>query len=484
LPAVKRILNFIDGQSRPACSGRFLPDVDPATGQVIAEIAESGPEDVDAAVAAASRAFESWRRTPAEERSRLLIRVAELIEENFDELARLESEDSGKPIGLARRMDIPRAILNFRFFATAILHAETRAHVTDDRALNYTLRQPLGVAGLISPWNLPLYLLSWKIAPAIAAGNCCVAKPSELTPLTADRLAALIAEAGIPPGVVNIVHGTGPSAGRALTSHPKVPLISFTGGTKTGADVMAQAGPLFKKVSLELGGKNPNIVFADADLEQAVATSITSSFSNQGEICLCGSRLFVDKTIYGEFLDRFVEGTKKLRIGDPQEPSTDVGALVSEAHLRKVEGYVALAREEGGTVVVGGKRPANLPERVQGGYFLEPTVITGLDCGRRVMQEEIFGPVVTVTPFESPEEAIALANGTRYGLSASVWTRDLQKAHRVAAALDSGTVWVNTWLLRDLRVPFGGMKESGLGREGGFASLDFFTEAKNVCVKL
>jgi aminomuconate-semialdehyde/2-hydroxymuconate-6-semialdehyde dehydrogenase len=481
---VKRVLNFIDGQFRPPCSGRYLPDVEPATGQVIAEIAESGPEDVDAAVAAASRAFESWRRMPAEERSRLLLLVAELIEDNFDELARLESEDSGKPIALARRVDIPRAVLNFRFFATAILHTESSAHVTDDRALNYTLRQPLGVAGLISPWNLPLYLLTWKIAPAIASGNCCVAKPSELTPLTANSLAELTREAGIPPGVVNVVHGLGASAGRALTAHPNVPLISFTGGTKTGADVMAHAGPLFKKVSLELGGKNPNIVFADADLEQAVATSIQSSFANQGEICLCGSRLFVEKAIYGEFLDRFVDCTKKLRIGDPQDASTDVGALVSEPHLRKVEGYVDLAKEEGGDVLTGGKRPAILPERVRGGYFLEPTIITGLDCQRRVMQEEIFGPVVTVTPFESAEEAIAYANSTRYGLSASVWTRDLQKAHRVAAALESGTVWVNTWLLRDLRVPFGGMKESGVGREGGFESLAFFTEAKNVCVKL
>jgi len=481
---VKRVLNFIGGEFRPPCSGRYLPDLEPATGKAIAEIADSGPEDVDAAVGAASRAFESWRRTPAEERSRLLLRVADLIEENFDELARLESQDNGKPVALARRMDVPRAISNFRFFATAILHAETSAHMTDDRALNYTLRQPLGVAGLISPWNLPLYLLTWKIAPAIAAGNCCVAKPSELTPLTADRLAALVAEAGIPPGVVNIVHGTGASAGRALTSHPKVPLISFTGGTKTGADVMAHAGPLFKKVSLELGGKNPNVVFADADLEQAVATSIQSSFANQGEICLCGSRLFVERTIHDEFLDRFLAGTRKLRIGDPEDASTDVGALVSEAHRSKVEGYVALAKEEGGEVLVGGGRPAELPERVRDGYFLEPAVVTGLDCGKRCMQEEIFGPVVTVTPFDTPEEAVALANSTRYGLSASVWTRDLQKAHRVAAALDSGTVWVNTWLLRDLRVPFGGMKESGVGREGGFDSLAFFTEAKNVCVKL
>jgi aminomuconate-semialdehyde/2-hydroxymuconate-6-semialdehyde dehydrogenase len=481
---VKRVLNFIGGEFRPPCSGRYLPDLEPATGKAIAEIADSGPEDVDAAVAAASRAFEPWRRTPAEERSRLLLRVADLIEENFDELARLESQDNGKPVALARRMDVPRAISNFRFFATAILHAETSAHMTDDRALNYTLRQPLGVAGLISPWNLPLYLLTWKIAPAIAAGNSCVAKPSELTPLTADRLAALVAEAGVPPGVVNIVHGTGASAGRALTSHPKVPLISFTGGTKTGADVMAHAGPLFKKVSLELGGKNPNVVFADADLEQAVATSIQSSFANQGEICLCGSRLFVERPIYDEFLDRFLAETKKLRIGDPEDASTDVGALVSEAHRSKVEGYVALAREEGGEVLVGGRRPSGLPERVRDGYFLEPAVITGLDCGRRCMQEEIFGPVVTVTPFDTPEEAVAFANSTRYGLSASVWTRDLQKAHRVAAALDSGTVWVNTWLLRDLRVPFGGMKESGVGREGGFDSLAFFTEAKNVCVKL
>ena len=481
---MKRVLNFIGGEFRPPCSGRYLPDVNPATGQVFAEIPDSGPEDVDAGVTAASRAFETWCRTPAEERSRLLIRVADLIEENFDELATLESEDNGKPISLARRMDVPRAILNFRFFATAILHAETAAHVTDDRALNYTLRHPLGVAGLISPWNLPLYLLTWKIAPAIAAGNCCVAKPSELTPLTADRLAALIHEAGIPPGVVNIVHGSGPGAGRALTSHPNVPLISFTGGTKTGADVMTHAGPLFKKVSLELGGKNPNIVFADADLEQAVPTSIQSSFSNQGEICLCGSRLFVEKSIYDEFLERFLESTKSLRIGDPQDPSTDVGALVSEAHRRKVEGYVALAKEEGGQVLTGGRRPGALPERVRDGYFLEPTVIAGLDCRKRVMQEEIFGPVVTVTPFDSPEEAIAYANGTRYGLSASVWTRDLQKAHRVAAAIQSGTVWVNTWLLRDLRVPFGGMKESGVGREGGFESLHFFTEAKNVCIKL
>ena len=465
-------------------SGQYLEDVDPATGEVIAEVADSDPADVDAAVAAASRAFPSWRKTPAEQRSKLLMRLADLIEENFDELASLESEDNGKPVSLARRLDVPRAIKNFRFFATAILHAETKFHPMDDGALNYTLRQPVGVAGLISPWNLPLYLLTWKIAPAVAAGNCCVAKPSELTPLTADRLGGLVREADIPPGVINIVHGRGAGAGRALTSHPNVPLISFTGGTQTGADVMALAGPLFKKVSLELGGKNPNIVFADADLEEAVATSISSSFANQGEICLCGSRIFVERKIHDEFLRRFLDRTEKLKVGDPQDTATEVGALISQTHLNKVSGYVDLAREEGGDVLCGGKRPANLPERLRGGYFLEPTVVTGLDCSRRVMQEEIFGPVVTVTPFDSADEAVAFANGSRYGLSASVWTRDLGKAHRVAAAIDCGTVWVNTWLLRDLRVPFGGMKDSGVGREGGFESLDFFTEAKNVCVKL
>jgi aminomuconate-semialdehyde/2-hydroxymuconate-6-semialdehyde dehydrogenase len=481
---VQRIVNFIGGELRVPVSGSYLEDVNPATGEVIAEIADSDKADVDAAVAAASRAFPSWRKTPAEQRSKLLMRLADLVEENFDELASLESKDNGKPISLARRLDVPRAVKNFRFFATAILHAETKCHPMDDGALNYTLRQPLGVAGLISPWNLPLYLLTWKIAPAVAAGNCCVAKPSELTPLTANRLAALAREADIPPGVINIVHGRGVGAGRALTSHPDVPLISFTGGTQTGADVMATAGPLFKKVSLELGGKNPNIVFADADLEEAVATSISSSFANQGEICLCGSRIFVERPIYDEFLERFLERTKKLKVGDPQDPATEVGALISEAHLRKVSGYLELAKQEGGEVLCGGRSPTDLPERLRGGYYLEPAVVVGLDCSRRVMQEEIFGPVVTVSPFDSPEEAVAYANGSRYGLSASVWTRDLGRAHRVAAAIECGTVWVNTWLLRDLRVPFGGMKDSGVGREGGFESLDFFTEAKNICIKL
>ena len=475
---MRRLANFIDNEFVPAASGASFDDLDPATEEVLAAVPDSDAKDIDRAVAAAKRAFPGWSRTPAADRSKLLLKIAGLIERDLDDLAKLESRDSGKPIALARRLDIPRAMANFRFFATAILHQTSEAHATDTTALNYTLRQPLGVAGLISPWNLPLYLLSWKIAPAIAAGNTCVAKPSEMTPLTANRLAELALEAGIPPGVINIVHGRGPKAGAALAAHPDVPLISFTGGTATGAKIASAAAPLFKKLSLELGGKNPNLIFADADLDQAVPTSIQSGFANQGEICLCGSRIFVERKIHDEFLDRFVAEAKRLRAGDPLDPATEVGALISDAHLQKVTGYIDLAKREGGAILTGGRR-MDRP-----GYFVEPTVISGLGYDCRVLQEEIFGPVVTVTPFDDEGEAIAFANSTRYGLSASVWTRDLQRAHRVAAAIECGTVWINCWLLRDLRVPFGGMKESGVGREGGFESLNFFTEPKNICVKL
>ncbi len=473
-----RLANFIGGAFRAPVSGNYFDDVNPATTEVIAEVPDSDERDIDDAVRAAKAASPAWSRTPAAARSRLLLKLADLVEQNLDDLARMESIDNGKTLSLAKKLDIPRAVLNFRFFATAILHQASEAHVTDSTALNYTLRQPLGVVGLISPWNLPLYLLSWKIAPAIASGNTCVAKPSELTPLTANRLAELSIEAGIPPGVINIVHGYGAKAGRALTCHEDVAAISFTGGTLTGAAVAANAAPRFKKISLELGGKNPNLIFADADLDDAIATSIRSSFWNQGEICLCGSRIFVERSIHDAFVERFVAATNKLRIGDPLDDATDIGALISEAHLRKVMGYIDLAKQEGGTIVAGGNR-VDRP-----GYFVEPTIVTGLGCDCRVLQEEIFGPVVTITPFDDEEEAIRFANSTRYGLSATVWTRDLSRAHRVAAALDAGTIWINCWLLRDLRVPFGGMKESGVGREGGFDSLTFFTEAKNVCVKV
>ena len=473
-----RLRNFIGGAFAPPRNGAYFDDIEPATGEILAEIPDSDAPDVDDAVRAAMDAFPGWSATPAEQRSRVLLKLADLIEQNLEELARAESRDNGKPLSLARRLDIPRAVANFRFFGTAILHQSTEAHATDGNALNYTLRQPVGVAGLISPWNLPLYLLSWKIAPALASGNTCVAKPSELTPLTANRLAELSLEAGVPAGVMNIVHGTGPKAGAAICAHPDVPLISFTGGTVTGAKVAAAAAPMFKKLSLELGGKNPNVIFADADLDDAIATSIRSSFWNQGEICLCGSRIFVERRIHDEFVTRFAEATRRLRIGDPLEADTDVGALISAAHLQKVTGYIELAKQEGGTIVAGGNRVD------RAGFYVEPTVITGLGIDCRVLQEEIFGPVVTITPFDTDGEAVAFANSTRYGLSATVWTRDLQRAHRVAAQLQAGTVWINCWLLRDLRVPFGGMKESGVGREGGFESLQFFTEAKNVCVKL
>jgi aminomuconate-semialdehyde/2-hydroxymuconate-6-semialdehyde dehydrogenase len=466
------LANFVSGKFLPPRSGSYLDDINPSTEEVIAAIPDSDERDIDDAVQAAKAAFPSWSRTTAAERSKLLLKLADLIEQNLEELAQTEATDSGKPLSLARILDIPRAVANFRFFATAILHTSSDAHFTDSTAINYTLRQPLGVVGLISPWNLPLYLLSWKIAPAIAVGNTCVAKPSEMTPLTANRLAELSIAAGVPPGVINVVHGLGGKAGRALTTHDDVAAISFTGGTVTGAAVAANAAPRFKKLSLELGGKNPTIVFADADLNEAFKTTTRAAFWNQGEICLCGSRVFVEESIYDKFVEGFVRLAKDLRIGD------DIGALISAAHLQKVLGYIDLAKQEGGTIAAGGRRVDRK------GYFVEPTVITGLGTNCRVLQEEIFGPVVTITPFRDEAEAVRFANSTRYGLSSSVWTRDLSRAHRVAAAIESGTVWINCWLLRDLRVPFGGMKESGVGREGGTDSLEFFTEAKNVCIKL
>ena len=476
--------NHIDGRSTEPIDGSYLDDTDPATGAVHALVPASESADVELAVAAARRAFPAWSATPAAERSRILVRLADALESQMDEFVRAESIDSGKPVALARRLDIPRAVANLRFFATAILHTGSDLFPTDDRALNYTLRRPRGVAGLISPWNLPLYLFTWKIAPAIATGNTVVAKPSELTPWTAAMLAELSVDAGLPPGVLNVVHGLGATAGSAIVDHPDVPAISFTGGTATGATIARSAAPVFKKLSLELGGKNATVVFGDVDLDEVMPGIVRSAFENQGEICLCGSRLFVEAPLYDRFVAAFAAAVGRLRIGDPLDEATEQGALVSAGHRDKVESYIQLSRDLGGEIVTGGERPTRLPARVRAGYFVQPTVVTGLPVDCRVNMEEIFGPVVTITPFSDEADAVAWANGTRYGLAASVWTNDLRRAHRVAGALDAGTVWINTWLLRDLRVPFGGMKESGVGREGGDEALRFFTEPKTVSLAL
>src|SRR5436190_1806015 len=478
----EKIRNFVDGQFVEPLGGKYLDNIEPATGKPYSQVPDSDSRDVELAVVAAEKAFPDWSRTSAADRSRILLRIAELIERDLEKLARAESIDTGKPLSLARNLDIPRAASNFRFFATAILHTESEAHMTDGVAFNYTLRQPRGIAGLISPWNLPLYLLSWKIAPAIAVGNTAIAKPSELTPMTAFMLCEIVREADLPNGVLNLVHGTGPNVGAAITAHPKINTISFTGGTVTGRKVAEACAPLFKKVSLELGGKNPNIIFADADLDAAIAGSVRSSFANQGQVCLCGSRVFVERSAYKDFVERFIERTAQLCLGDPLDENTEQGAIVNKTQLEKVKFYVDLAQKEGGKIALGGSAPKAPNERCREGYFFQPTVITGLSVSCRTNREEIFGPVVTITPFDSEEEVINYSNDVEYGLSSSVWTQNLSRAHRVAERINTGTVWVNCWLVRDLRVPFGGMKQSGVGREGGEEALRFFTEPKNVCI--
>lgn len=475
--------NLVGGVFVDPSTGVWLDDVGPATGDVIARVPRSGPADVDAAVRAGRAALDgAWGRNSTAERADLCDAVADALEADLDALADLESLDTGKPVALAREVDIPRAIANFRFFAGAVRHGSTGAHEMAD-ALNVTLRRPLGVVGLITPWNLPLYLLSWKVAPALATGNAVVAKPSEITPLTADALAGTITALGAPAGAFNLVHGLGPDVGAAMTEHPGIAGISFTGGTATGARVGASAGRTFKKLSLELGGKNATLVFADADLDAHLDGIVRASFANQGQVCLCGSRLLVERSAMDRVVAGVVARLERMVIGDPRDPRTTFGALSSHAHRDKVEGYVQLARELGGTVVTGGDRPS-LPSPFDRGAFLRPTVITGLPHGCRVAQEEVFGPVITVHPFDTDAEAVALANDVPYGLAASVWTRDLTRAHRVSAALDTGMVWVNCWLKRDLRVPFGGVKQSGVGREGGSYSLGFYTQDKNVCIQL
>jgi aminomuconate-semialdehyde/2-hydroxymuconate-6-semialdehyde dehydrogenase len=475
------IKNYIGGKFIPALGGRTLENVDPSTGEVSGSIPASGLEDVELAVNAAEEVFLYWSTLPSSERSRYLLRISELIHENLDVLAAAESSDNGKPLWLAKKVDIPRAVENFEFFGTAARHFASESHAQPDM-INYTLRKPVGIVGCISPWNLPLYLFSWKIAPALAAGNCVIAKPSEVTPLTAFLLSELCEKAGLPPGVLNVVHGTGPEAGAAIVAHPAITAVSFTGSTRAGKEIAAVAAPMFKKLSLELGGKNPNIIFADCDFEKALHTTLSSSFANQGQICLCGSRILVERPLYEKFRDAFVEKVRRLKVGDPADPETKQGALVSRPHFEKVLSCIALAREEGGRVLCGGEviRPEG---RCENGYFIAPAVIENLLPGCRTNLEEIFGPVVTIMPFDTEEEALSIANSTEYGLAGTIWTQDISRAHRVADGIKSGIIWVNCWLERDLRTPFGGMKNSGVGREGGWEALRFFTEPKNVCVK-
>lgn len=485
--------NFIGGEFRTPRSAAWLDVLEPATGRAYGKVARSDARDVDDAVEAASAAFAPWSATPPAERSEILLRLADLIDSRREELAWAESLDTGKPISLARSVDIPRSAANLRFFASAVLHAAGEFYETHSPAvgppvwaMNFTIRRPRGVAGLISPWNLPLYLMTWKVAPALATGNTAVCKVSEVTPLTAHMLAEMSIDAGLPAGVLNVVHGLGQEAGAAIVRHPDVPTISFTGSTGVGRWIGQTAGEMLKRVSLELGGKNPLIVFDDANLEEAIPTAVRAGFTNQGQICLCGSRLLVQRGIAERFVADFVSHVSALRVGDPMDDATQQGALVSEVHAARVAEYVALATQSGGRILCGGDRvpAAALNARCAGGVFFQPTVIEGLPNDCRAVQDEIFGPVVTVQTFESEDEAVRLANSTRYGLAATLFTRDGSQAHRVASRLDAGIVWVNCWMVRDLRTPFGGMKQSGVGREGGAEAMKFFTEPRNVCVRV
>ncbi|CAL2093641.1 2-hydroxymuconic semialdehyde dehydrogenase [Tenacibaculum sp. 190524A05c] len=476
------IKNYINGEFVNPIKNQWIDNYNPSIGEVYGQIPNSTEEDIEKAYQAANEAFTSWSKTTLDERSRILSKIAQLIKEKLEVLAEAESKDNGKPLSLAKAVDIPRASSNFQFFANAITQFASEAHESVGfNAINLTLRQPIGVVGCISPWNLPLYLFTWKIAPAIAAGNCVVAKPSEVTPMTAFLLGEICNEAGLPKGVLNIVHGLGNSAGQAIIAHSKIKAISFTGGTSTGAHIARTAAPMFKKLSLELGGKNPNIIFADCDYDKMLSTTIKSSFANQGQICLCGSRIFVEESIFEKFKEDFVKKVSELKVGIPFDSETNVGALVSKQHLEKVKSYIDIAEDEGGVILFGGERV--IVKGAENGYYLQPTIIQVDSNKCKLNQEEIFGPVVTIMSFKTQEEALTLANDVSYGLSATLWTNNLNRTMQMSQEIQAGIVWVNTWLMRDLRTPFGGTKASGVGREGGFEALRFFTEPKNICIQ-
>lgn len=475
--------NFINGEFCNPVKQQYLTNTNPATAEVICSIPDSTEEDVAKAYEAANAAFPQWATTTSEDRFKILNKIADLIEENLEALALAETNDNGKPLWLSKKVDIPRAAQNFRFFATGAIHFASESHSMNTAAINYTLRNPIGVVGCISPWNLPLYLFTWKIAPALAAGNCVIAKPSEVTPITGYLLSIIAKEAGLPNGVLNIIHGNGLHCGTAIVKHPGIKAISFTGSTRAGKEIAAIAAPMFKKVSLELGGKNPNIIFADCNWDKMMRTTIQSSFANQGQICLCGSRILVEANIYEKFKTEFLTRVAKLNVGDPLSEDAKQGAVVSKVHFEKVMNCIEIAKQEGGVVLAGGH--AVHPEgRCNNGYFIAPTVIEGLGANCVTNMEEIFGPVVTLQPFHTEEEALQLANTSNYGLAATIWTENVTRANRMAAQVQSGIIWVNTWLLRDLRTPFGGFKNSGVGREGGWEAIRFFTEPKNVCIEL
>lgn len=475
-----KILNFIDGNYLDSLSGNYLDNINPATGKIYGTIPDSNENDVALAVKAAAKAFPSWSGLHSEKRFSILNNIANIIDDQLDALALAETIDNGKPLWLSKRMDIPRASSNFRFFATACMHVASESHYNEGDSINVTLRQPIGIVGCISPWNLPLYLFTWKIAPALAAGNCVIAKPSEVTPATAFLLSSICKQAGLPDGVLNIVHGTGPSCGEAIVKHPLIKAISFTGSTKAGKHIASITGPMFKKTSLELGGKNAAIILDDCNWDKMISETIRSSFTNQGQICLCTSRLIIHDSVYEKFKHSFLEKVHALKVGNPLDDTSRQGAIVSKVHFDKIIQCIETAKQQGGNILCGGEA-VTLEGDCSNGFFIQPTVIENIDTNSSINQDEIFGPVVTLQKFSTIDEALELANNSQYGLACTIWTQDINKSNYIASKINTGIVWINCWLNRDLRTPFGGMNNSGVGREGGWEAFKFFTEPKNIC---